>query len=261
MLMLAHRRSARLLAHLGSRMTEICDDCVKGAKGSSVGGIVTFAGVDAYISRPKTKASAAIVILTDVFGPTLIQTQEISNSLADEGFLVVVPDLFNHDSLPSNTTDFSPNNLFLGEWRKRHFPSDMKLPIAVSTIQEIREKELIQKIGCIGYCYGGKISILLGGTDYVNTYIAAHPSTPKIPEELEAIKHNGFFICAETDNTFGEAIRKQAEEILSKKSNVKSSFKLYPGTTHGFAVRPTEQTKQAQQEALQDTINFFKQEL
>lgn len=91
----------------------------------------------------------------------------------------------------------------------------------------------------------------------------AHPAKLAIPTEIEAIKCPTLWICAETDGTFPEADRVATQEILQKRG-MKATFKLYPGTEHGFAVRGDDKNpvvREASHSALDEAIKFFKEEL
>jgi dienelactone hydrolase len=41
------------------------------------------------------------------------------------------------------------------------------MPIIHAAIKDLKEKEGIQKIGVVGYCFGGRISALLASSDLV----------------------------------------------------------------------------------------------
>jgi carboxymethylenebutenolidase len=44
-----------------------------------------------------------------------------------------------------------------------------------------------QKVGAVGYCYGGRVAVLLGATDLVETVVIAHPGSIDF-DEMRAIK-------------------------------------------------------------------------
>eukprot|EP01114_Cavostelium_apophysatum_P016352 TRINITY_DN462_c0_g1_i1.p1 TRINITY_DN462_c0_g1~~TRINITY_DN462_c0_g1_i1.p1 ORF type:complete len:241 (-),score=54.37 TRINITY_DN462_c0_g1_i1:82-804(-) len=233
-----------------------CDNCVKGGNQDGKGKVEKYGNVDAFIVRPTSSAKAALVISTDIFGATLRQVQEIAETLGKAGFLVVVPDLFAGDPYPANS-DFSG----IGAWMAKH-PVSKTAPIVADTVKYVKDHENVQKLGVIGYCYGGKISIKQASNDLVDVFICAHPATPDAGD-VEAIKKPGFFICAEVDDTFGKAVRENTEAVL-KKNGIRAEFKLYPGTRHGFAVRGDDaflNTPEQKGIALDDTIKFLVNEL
>jgi len=233
-----------------------CENCLIGAIDGK-GKLEQFAGVLTFIARPDTKPIGALIISTDIFGPQLKQAQENAVSIAKgAGILVVVPDQFDGDALQAEGFDRSK----FGEWLAKH-PQISKLPKLEAVINELKEKEGIKKIGIIGYCYGAKSAVVLAGTDKINAYAIAHPSRLELPKDMDEVKHNGLFLCAQVDNSFTDEQRTQSEDILKKRKDIKSIFKVYPGTEHGFAVRPKEHETKQRIEALEETINFFKNEL
>lgn len=46
------------------------------------------------------------------------------------------------------------------------------------------------------------------------------------------------FACAQQDDQFSDAFRKEAEQILAQKKDLPNKFLLTEGTVHGFAARP-----------------------
>ncbi len=89
---------------------------------------------------------------------------------------------------------------------------------------------------------------------------AAHPSF-LVKEEATQIKRPILFLCAETDQSFTPDIRQAFEKELS--SNGLGTFIDYPGTQHGFVIRPqgSEQVFQQRDKAVQDAIQYFKKNL
>jgi dienelactone hydrolase len=47
----------------------------------------------------------------------------------------------------------------------KHGPPESKNPIVLEVIKELKEKKGFEKIGVIGYCYGGRISAVLAAHD------------------------------------------------------------------------------------------------
>jgi dienelactone hydrolase len=71
--------------------------CVKGTKhgGQPTGTHKQIGGYDNYTSYPEDqKTSRAILILTDVLGHNFINVQLLADAFAENGYFVVVPDLF-----------------------------------------------------------------------------------------------------------------------------------------------------------------------
>ena len=87
-----------------------------------------------------------------------------------------------------------------------------------------------------------------------------HPS--KLAEEEAAqIKRPILFLCAETDNSFTPEIEEHYKKVLTE--NGLGIFHKYPGTVHGFMIRPdtTEQSQQGSEKAIQDAIAYFQKNI
>jgi len=234
---------------------KICQDCVTGAK-EGEDKLESFAGVKCFIARPPKKSKNAILYITDVFGPTLQQAQENCKVMAEAGYLVVIPDLFNGDSVDGKLAPSELMALF-PTWFPKHV-QDTKLPICENTIKELKEKEGIEKIGFVSYCYGAPIALRLAQKGLGNCWIVAHPSFIDPSKDLKGINTPGFFVHAGNDAYFTEEARKKCEEETNKLS-VKVAYKTYPDVPHGFAARggEGEHVNKMMHEALHDIIAFF----
>jgi dienelactone hydrolase len=113
----------------------------------------------------------------------------------------------------------------------------------------------------IGFCYGAKVVVHLIThpelSSTVKAAVAAHPSF-LVKEEAKQIKRPILFLCAQNDQAFIPSLRQEFEKELT--SNGLGTFIEYPGTVHGFVVRPdnSEQVIQQRDKAVQDAIQFFK---
>lgn len=116
----------------------------------------------------------------------------------------------------------------------------------------------------MGFCYGAKVVVdLITHSELSSTIkaaIVAHPSF-LVKEEANQIKRPILFLCAQSDSIFTEDLRKEFENVLT--SNDLGKFIEYPGTTHGFVVRPEQNNSVIQQrdQAVQDAIQFFQDNL
>jgi len=242
-----------------------CEKCVEGhlSEGATCGKIHSFGGVNAYISRPSGTAKNAVIISTDVFGYNFINAHKLADGFAKAGFLCVIPDLFNGDSVPveSMNTPEGRDNLFK-VWIPKHSDFDKKNLIMHQTIKDLKEKEGIQKVGVIGYCYGAKNSVILASYSegvQVDAYAVAHPSFLTM-EDVGKIVKPGLYLCAETDMAFSNELKAQTKENLEKRG-IKTVFRDFPGTQHGFAVRGDERDEvsaRAKVDALEEAITYFK---
>ena len=112
----------------------------------------------------------------------------------------------------------------------------------------------------IGFCYGAKAVIYLISHPELSTTIKAaavgHPSF-LVKEEAAQIRRPILFLCAENDYRFGPDLEEHFEKELTK--NGLGTFRKYPGTVHGFVVRPdgSPEVNQQSEKAVQDAIEYF----
>lgn len=113
--------------------------------------------VRTYFAEPAAKSSdAAIVFVTDIFGMDFINSQLQADRFAQSlNAIVVVPDLFAGDPLPSPAQQKAP--LDLPPWLERHGPESID-PIVERTIGYLREEKGVTRVGAVGYCFGAKVS-------------------------------------------------------------------------------------------------------
>lgn len=81
-----------------TQASELCDDCISGhlKYGTPTGAEIKLGGVDAYVATPGggKKPTAAVLILHDAFGWTLVNNRLLADEIAKEGYLCLLPDLF-----------------------------------------------------------------------------------------------------------------------------------------------------------------------
>lgn len=231
-------------------------------------------------SEPSKKA---LVLFTDAFGLTIPNTQLIGDSLGQSLDVdVYVPDLFdgkpplNHEDLAPVTADQPGVKLSLKQkllWLRTmvknlpgiiiHRPDAVRKQ-AEAFVKALQEAKHYDRIGAVGYCLGGCAAIHIATTGLVNAVVICHPG-PTSRGEVNRIRTPTSWVCAEEDVWLSVANRQQYEAILRAKSETQAfEMHVYPGTTHGFSVRPNleiPQIKQAQEDALQQTTKWFQEQL
>ncbi|KAM5450197.1 hypothetical protein MaudCBS49596_004572 [Microsporum audouinii] len=211
--------------------------CIRGFihEGTVTGETKKIGNTDIYFAQPKEsnkKAGKAVIILSDVMG-IHSNSQLLADYIAAQGYLTVIPDLFHGDKLTPDC--FKPDSGFdLYGWLAKH-GTDVVDPIVESTVKLLREEHGIEKLGGVGYCFGGKYvcRFLKGGK--LNVGYTAHPSFVS-REELSAIEGPLSIAAAEVDEILTTSLRHESEEILAKVGKP-YQISLYGGVSHGFAVR------------------------
>lgn len=196
---------------------------------------VTIQGKDgsfgAYVADGKTKGGPAIVVIQEIFGVNKVM-RDIADSLAEEGYTAVVPDLFWRIEPGIDITDQTD-----AEWEKafsyfKAFNVDKGVEDIAATIDWVRSQGH-SKVGAVGYCLGGLLAYLTGTRTSIDATV-------------------GYYGVG-IDNYLGEAGKAKkpvllhvAEEdgFVSKDSQGKMKAGLtgpnyqlfwYPGRDHAFA--------------------------
>jgi dienelactone hydrolase len=107
-----------------------------------------------YFARPTSPNGKAILIFSDIFGPTYQNIQLMADDFATQGYLTIVPDLFHGDAL-------SPESYFGGkvdlpQWLTHHDTTTVD-PIADVVIDHLKNTLKVKKLAGVGYCFGAKV--------------------------------------------------------------------------------------------------------
>ncbi|KXG54729.1 Dienelactone hydrolase [Penicillium griseofulvum] len=236
--------------------------CTIGVKheGEAKGHLQQIGDVEVYIPSPERSSNRAILLLTDVIGHRFINAQLIADQLAANGYLVVMPDLFHGDPVLLLNR---PANFDLMAWLKGppgHLPNRVD-PVVQAILEEMKSNMGCDRVGGIGYCFGGKYAVRLLHPGLCDVAYVAHPSFIDA-EELQAIQGPLSIAAAETD-IFPASKRHESEDILAK-TGQPYQINLFSGVEHGFAVRAdiTKPTiRFAKESALLQAVAWFDQYL
>ncbi|KAL1999251.1 hypothetical protein VTN02DRAFT_4824 [Thermoascus thermophilus] len=236
--------------------------CVTGFKheGNPSGEIKAIGNIETYFSYPKDNKTPekAVLILSDVFG-IYPNSQLVADDFAAQGYLAVIPDLFQGDAIKLD--DFESGKADLPAWLQNHQTTHVD-PIIESVIKHLREELGVKKIGGVGYCFGGKYVCRFLKDGKLDAGYTAHPSFIT-HEELGAIQGPLSIAAAEIDQIFTTPLRHESEEIL-KKTGQPWQINLFSNVVHGFAVRGDLSVKQnrfAKEQALLQAVYWFGQYL
>ncbi|KAJ5776254.1 uncharacterized protein N7511_001265 [Penicillium nucicola] len=234
--------------------------CITGTlhNGEATGEIKPIGKISTYIAYPETRSTKkAIIILTDVMGHNLINAQLIADQFASKGYFVVMPDLFNGDIVPLNR----PEGFNIMEWLKNHLPQQTE-PIIDAVIKEMRETLGCERIGGVGYCFGGKYVCRYLKPGKIDVGFTAHP-TMVDAEELQGIEGPLSIAAAVRDAVFTTAKRHQSEDVLDQ-LDVPYQINLLSDVEHGFAVRcdlAKPRQKFAKEQVFAQAVAWFNQYL
>lgn len=165
----------------------------------------------------RTSPRGIIVIYSDIFGLGLPNNKLLADAFADSGeFLVYLPDFFKGDPvglkvadalLPVDAAAQSTLSKYTGilasmpsflMWMTRHKVASEDA-ICTEFLQKLRRATpASQKIGMVGYCWGGKYAVRAGMEEkmidvngekkpLVDAVVALHPSHLAVPDDVKTL--------------------------------------------------------------------------
>ena len=117
------------------------------------------ASFGAYVARPEGTPRGAIIVIQEIFGVNPGIRQKC-DKLAAEGWLAVAPDLFwrlkpGIELDPDVQAEFTQALDWMGQ-----FDQDTGIRDIEATIHHIRRTLGVAKVGCVGYCLGGRLAYM-----------------------------------------------------------------------------------------------------
>ncbi|EGN98065.1 hypothetical protein SERLA73DRAFT_36975, partial [Serpula lacrymans var. lacrymans S7.3] len=133
----------------------------------------------------------------------------------------------------------------------------------IQFVNKIREQKKYDKIGAVGYCYGGSIAARVGSANVLDSIVICHPG-PLSDAQINAINIPAAWALAEEDMGISLEMCNQFEALFAaregKDNYVEYEFVDYKGTAHGFAARPNlsiPNVKEGFEKAIEQTIAWF----
>ncbi len=214
----------------------------------------------AYIARPEGAPKAAIIVIQEIFGVNPGIRQKC-DKLAAEGYLALAPDLFWRLSPevsldPDVEPEFAQALDLMGK-----FNQDAGIRDIQAAINFLRETEGTAKVGCVGYCLGGRLAYMTAARTSIDASVGYYGvGIDGLLGEKEAIA-NPLLLHIPTSDGFVPR-ETQAAMHAGLDDHPRVTIFDYEGLDHGFA---TETGKRRHEEAatLADsrTAAFFAEHL
>ena len=139
-------------------------------------------------------------------------------------------------------------------------PVDLLTEYLSSAVDYLHTLENVNgKIGSVGFCFGGGMSINLGCTGKVDATAIYYGENPEPMDKLKNVKNAVIGFYAGED----KRITSKVPDLVSKlfEYNKEVSVKIYPGTYHAFfnSTRPSIYNRRASEDSWKLLMAFYKE--
>lgn len=188
----------------------------------------------AYVAMPEKLPAPAIIVAQEIFGVNHVM-RDLCDDLARQGFIAVCPDLFWRIEPRIELTDKTEK-----EWERAFelfglFDVDQGVEDLRATEHVFKgHADSTGKVGCIGYCLGGKMAYLMATRTNIDCSVGYYGvGLDELVGEAENIKRPLLLHVAEED----KFVSKDAQAVITDglKNNPHVTLHSYPGVNHAFA--------------------------
>jgi dienelactone hydrolase len=233
--------------------------------GTPIGKEVKLANNDSYVTG--TNKDAAVLFIHDLFGWKYANVRLLADHYAREADVTVyVPDFFGGwivDWAAVEQGRFGDIDLAAFQ---RDNAREIRAPEIEACARALRGELGFQRIGAVGFCYGGWAVCHLGSREHeprlVDVVAMGHPSF-LVREDVDKLAVPIQILAPEHDHAYPPDFKAYTFETLLK-LNLPFEYVHYPGTEHGCLVRGSEhkpQERLAMAQAKNSTVAWFKQHL
>ena len=225
--------------------------------------ILTLSGENsfgAYVARPADTPKAAILVIQEIFGVNPGIRQKC-DKWAEAGYLAVAPDLFwrieaGIELNPDAPEEMDRAMVLFGQYNPDEGVKDIE-----ATIHWIRRQAGVPKVGCVGYCLGGKMAYMAATRTDVNASVGYYGvMIDQMLGEAKAIAHPLMLHIPTADHFVSPAAQKAMHDGLDEHPKV--TLHDYKGLDHGFATESGERRNDAGAHLADSrTEAFFKENL
>jgi carboxymethylenebutenolidase len=186
----------------------------------------------AFVAMPEGKGPfPGLVIIQEWWGLN-DWIKENAQHFAKKGFVAIAPDLY-HGKVATEMKD--AQQLMSG------LPKDRALRDLKAAVDKLASMDGVQKdkIGCVGWCMGGKYSLDLALSDpRIKSCAMCYGAVVTDPEKLKPLQAKVLGIFGEEDKGIKAADVRMFEQALKTAGKSVEKINIYPGAGHGF-MRPS----------------------
>ena len=218
------------------------------------------ASIPAYVARPSGEAKAAVIVIPEIFGVNAGIRQKC-DKWAAQGYLAVAPDIFWRfaPGVELNPDVEAELQQAFGYFQQ-YDPTDGVYDIEAA-IHWIRREQGVLKVGCVGYCLGGRLAYMAATRTDIDASVGYYGvMIDQMLGESHAIARPLMLHIPTADHFVGPEA--QAAIHAGLEDHPKVTLHDYAGLDHGFAAEMGQRRDEAgAQLADGRTVEFLKANL
>jgi carboxymethylenebutenolidase len=197
-----------------------------------------------YLAQPDGEdAWPAVIVLMEIFGINS-HIQEITERIAAEGYVAIAPNYY-HRTTENMDLGYTERDVVTGRKHKEATTREGLLVDLRAVIQFLQESKSVtakEKMGCIGFCFGGHVAFIAAGMKEIAVTASFYPGGIATvspgggsPTVTHAREIQGEILClfGEQDPLISHEDTTLVEKSL-KDAGIKHEIIRYSNTGHGF---------------------------
>lgn len=216
--------------------------------------------IPAYVARPASTPKAAIIVIPEIFGVNPGIRQKC-DKWAAEGYLAVAPDLFWRFAPGVELNPDVEAELQQAFGYFQRYDANDGIYDIEATIRWIRGDAGVAKVGCAGYCLGGRLAYMAAARTDIDVSVGYYGvMIDQMLDESHAIANPLMLHIPTADHFVGPEA--QAAIHAGLDDHPKVTLHDYAGLDHGFAAEMGDRRNEAgAQLADTRTAAFLKEHL
>jgi len=211
-----------------------------------------FGETQGFLAKPKTSGNFPAVVMIHEWWGLNDNIKKMAEKLASHGYIVLAVDLYNNHV---GTTAEEARQLMTS------FDSVEGINNMNAAVSYLQTNYSSQKIGSIGWCFGGEQSLNLAVNTSLDATVMYYGQPITDEEKLSHITWPLLGIFAEEDQGIPPETVKNFESKLNEVGVTNEIF-IYPGVNHAFANPSGDRyAPEAAKDAWTKTVNFFDENL
>jgi carboxymethylenebutenolidase len=210
--------------------------------------------ISGYLAKPEGATNAPGIIVIHEWWGLNSNIRMMTDKLAGEGYAALAVDLYN------GKVAESPDSA--GSYA-RSVNNDEALDNLTQAYDYLNEKQRVENIGVIGWCFGGAWSLntALAHPQKIDATVIYYGRLVTDTEKLKTMQMPVLGIFGEEDGGIPPQKVKEFESALNE-AEVENSIHIYEGAGHAFAnPSGTRYVEEAAEDAWQKTVRFLEQNL